>query len=165
MNEDTPFMDSYKYFISYVTVDNYTPSEIPHPYYANRLKYGFKTEKEILSIFDDNLYKGKTLNEIKYQAMVTHDMYGLGLALMYVFVRTFFYLKKGNGNLNGTFIKKMYKVLFSMIHPDCFNRPSIDDLKEKYEDTLKCLIASQNHTRHFIKKINRKTCKSKNNDD
>jgi hypothetical protein len=52
-----------------------------------------------------------------------------------------------------------------MIHPDCFKRPSINDLKEKYEDALKSLIGSQNHTRHFIKKINRKTCKNKNNDD
>lgn len=165
VNEYTPFMDSYKYFLSYITADNYSPFEIRHPFYAYRLKYGFKTEKDILSVFDDNLYKGKTLNEIKYQSMITDDMYGMGLALMYVFVRTFFYLKKSNGSLNGNFIKKMYKILFSMVHPNCFKRPGLNDLKENYEETLKLLNMSHNHTRHSIKKIGRKTCKNKKKDN
>jgi len=161
INEDAPFMDSYKYFLSYITVDNYLTSDISPSYNVNSLKYGFKTENDILSIFDKNIYKGKTLNEIKNQAMLTHDMYGLGLALMYVFVRTFYYLKKKDGSLNGNFIKKMYKILFSMIHPDCFKRPSINDLKERYEKALDLIDISHNRTRHFIKKTNRKTRKSK----
>lgn len=148
INENTLFMDSYKYFMLYITG------------YTDELKYGFYTEQDILNIFNTNLYKGKTLNEIKKQAMITHDMYGMGLALMYVFVRTFFYLKKTDGSLNENFIKKMYEVLFSMVHPDCFKRPSINNLIKKYEKTLLLLGQPRMSTAN---NRNRFTRRSKNN--
>ena len=159
INENTTFMDSYKYFMLYIIINDYTDDS----------KYGFKTKQDILSIFNTNLYKGKTLNEIQHQSMITHDMYGMGLALMYIFVRTFFYLRNTDGILNEKFIKKMYNILFSMVHPNCFERPTINNLKQNYEKTLLLLgqrsrstANSKNKTSLSVRK-NTFTRRSKNN--
>jgi len=132
------FIDSYQFFLVYV----FPMSMFSEPHVSS-LK--FKTRKQIEKLIQVSTYKNHTLGEIRERCLATNDIYGLGLALMYVFARTYRYLGEWNDTsneimLNNSFIMKMYELLFSMIHPDPFKRIRIDELRVKYEETLKLLV-------------------------
>jgi len=116
------------------------------------LDYNFLNKEEIFKLFDVNIYKNHTIKEIKYNTMITHDIYGMGYSLLYVLLQTYKLLEindkpikiKYQGKLliynrNKLFIEKMYKLLFSMVHPNCFKRPTIDILKKKYNHIINIL--------------------------
>lgn len=142
-DENAPFMYSYEYFMGYVS-----PEKMEYSPYYNP-DFGFKNQDEILRFFKKNFYKGRTIEEIYQKALMTHDMYGMGLALMYVFIRSYHYLPDND------FIKKLYEVLFSMIHPDCFQRPTVDELKIKYTAVLNLLSS-----KHLVRKTRKLVSKT-----
>jgi hypothetical protein len=97
---------------------------------------------EILSLFNVHNYDTHSLEEIQERSRITCDIYGLGHALMEVFAKSYYLLKNPDGSMNEPFIKEMYKVLFSMIHPNCFERITFETLKDKYMAALSYIPSS-----------------------
>lgn len=142
------------YFLSYV-------SELEYDFLSNpsyKMKYGFHNSIDILNILSKNIYKGKSFNEILNKSKNTQDMYGIGFSLIYVLLHTFEYIN------NDEFIIKIYKILFSMMHPDCFKRPDdIAELFNKYKETVELLYDS-NCNKGFERNINTGRCIKQCND-
>jgi len=107
--------------------------------------FKFKSRSEILELLQVGIYTSRRTDEYRKQLSLTFDMYGIGIALMYVFLRTYRYLGEWNNKkkeiiINKPFVTEMYQVLFSMVHPDPFQRPTIVDLRKKYVNALKLLV-------------------------
>ena len=141
------------YFLSYVSELNY--DFLSNPSYKK--KYGFNNSIDILNILSKNIYKDKSFNEILNRSKITQDMYGIGFSLIYVLLQTFEYIN------NDEFIIKIYKILFSMMHPDCFKRPDIHELFNKYKEVVELLYDS-NCNKSFERNINTGKCIKKCND-
>jgi len=139
-NTGIPFMGSYDIFM-----DHIVPKDINEPrenHHELIHRYGFLDKEKILKLFNVTIYQTSTIKQLKKQSVLTHDMYGLGMSLLYVLVRTYHLFDSEVPTVasrNSMFIKKMYKLLFSMVHPDCFKRPSITVLKNKYTEILQLL--------------------------
>ena len=138
------------YFLSYVS----ELTELNHNFLSNpsyKLKYGFNNSTDILNILSKNIYKDKNFNDILNKSKITQDMYGIGFTLIFVLLQTFEYIN------NDEFIIKIYKILFSMMHPDCFKRPDIDELFNEYKEVVELLYESKCE-KGFERNINTGKC-------
>ena len=115
------------------------------------MKYGFNNSTDILNILSKNIYKDKNFNDILNKSKITQDMYGIGFTLIFVLLQTFEYIN------NDEFIIKIYKILFSMMHPDCFKRPDIDELFNEYKEVVELLYESKCE-KGFERNINTGKC-------
>jgi hypothetical protein len=119
--------DGYDTFLARVVVKNN-----PREHFAN---YGINTDKQYKDELRVNYYHGVDYKVVLNKTILTHDIYGMGLALMSVFVKTFKYIDD-----NDPFIVEMNKLLFSMIHPNTMKRIEIDELLVKYKVVVKMLL-------------------------
>jgi serine/threonine protein kinase len=138
-NESNTFMHEYSYFLEQVTLPEF---EMFSDYAVEQ--YGFLSAFTFLKLLEHNFYKNRTFEEIKNVAIATHDMYGLGLSYMYVLIRTYKFIE------NDVFIAQLYRIILSMIHPNCFQRPDINILIKQYENALQLLRKLKRLNNHFI---------------
>jgi len=135
-NTGTKFMDMYTYVLNDISIHH--GADEAYSKYQILDKYAI-VELIDVSKFKDSYFKMRDIT------LKTHDIYGLGEALMYVFVHTYRYLAASTSTAqiipdkNKMFIKKMYKLLFSMVHPDYTKRRTINGLKDDYITVLKLL--------------------------
>lgn len=105
-------------------------------------RYNFFTSKVFFDNFSKNYIKNTRSRDLKEKYRKTIDIYGAGMALIYVLINTYHLLDFEHKNL---FITNIYKLLFSMIHPNCFERIEIEELLPKYKEQIDILKRSR-HT-------------------
>ena len=122
------FRRKYNVFLYYASKEKYV---LPgHQYKDN---YHFNTNQDFLDNFYQNFIRNTNHTQLKEKYKNTMDIYGLGFALIYVLVNSYSYLD------SDIFIAKMYKLLFLMVHPNCFERIEIDELLPKYKEMVELL--------------------------
>jgi len=138
-NTGTKFMDMYNYVLNDISIQHGADEAYS--------KYQILDKYAIVELIDVSKFKD-SYDKMRDITLKTHDIYGLGVALMYVFVHTYRYLAASTitaitaqiiPDKNKMFIKKMYKLLFSMVHPDYTKRRTINGLKDDYITILKLL--------------------------
>ena len=131
----TPFISTkYSDFVFYVTQKTYTTDY--------KVIYGFNNQRWFYNCLYEHYIKNKSHTEVIECYKNTMDIYGLGMALMHVFVKTYYYLEFNDDEKKiqkDLFITKMYKLLLSMIHPNCFNRITIEKLLPEYRNLIEML--------------------------
>ena len=171
-NQEKPFLIKYITFLEYAAKNEYTHSKYKEEYH-------FFNKEALINHFSLNFLKNTTLKQLKRIYNETMDVYGMGFSLIYVLINTFFYLKN-----NDLFITNMYKLLFSMIHPNCFERIDVHTLFLRYKEVLNLLntdnttssinsksltISNKNLKKYTVtlprRVINRKVPKCKDNEE
>lgn len=129
------FKQVYLTFLNFVSKRDFKSEVSEHAELGNYKEFfDFKDYQYFLNLFTNNFYKNKDYNSTLQKCVHTFDTYGMGMALIHVLINTFNYITD-----NDVFINEIYKLLFSMIHPDPFNRPTTNELLEKYTEVLDLL--------------------------
>jgi hypothetical protein len=120
--------------LRYASKENYL---LPGSQYKHN--YHFNTNQDFLDNFSQNFTRNTNHTQLKEKYKNTMDIYGLGFALIHVLINSYSYLD------SDIFIAKIYKLLYLMVHPNCFERIEIDELLPKYKETIELLKNSSHN--------------------
>jgi serine/threonine protein kinase len=133
-SSNNEFIKKYSVFLRYASKENYL---LPGSQY--KYNYHFNTNQDFLDNFSQNFTRNTNHTQLKKKYKNTMDIYGLGFALIHVLINSYSYLD------SDIFIAKIYKLLYLMVHPNCFERIEIDELLPKYKETIELLKNSSHN--------------------